>query len=143
MRTALLTALLFASYGAAAQDLRVIQLEQDVRNLERQLQTLTRELNELRGQLRVGGTSLPATKPDRTGAATSRDWLNASNWRRVKPGMSELEVIELLGPPNTMRQENGERVLLYAMEIGAAGFLGGSIRFKDRAVIDVEMPTLR
>ena len=35
-----------------------------------------------------------------------------------------------------MRQEGDARVLLYAMEIGSSGFLGGSVELRDRAVSD-------
>ena len=45
--------------------------------------------------------------------------------------MSELEVIGLLGPPTSMREEGDARVLLYALEIGASGFLGGSITLRE------------
>ena len=57
--------------------------------------------------------------------------------------MGELEVINILGPPTSMRQEGEARVLLYAMEIGAAGFLGGSVELRDRKVSEVNPPTLR
>ena len=56
---------------------------------------------------------------------------------------SELEVVELLGPPTSMREEDGARMLLYALEIGTTGFLGGSVRLRDRAVIEVRAPTLQ
>ena len=42
-----------------------------------------------------------------------------------------------------MRDENGTRVLLYAMEIGSSGFLSGSIALKDRVVVDVHKPVLK
>ena len=57
--------------------------------------------------------------------------------------MSELEVIGALGPPTSMREEGGTRVLLYAMEIGASGFLGGSVKLRERAVVEVAQPTLQ
>jgi hypothetical protein len=57
--------------------------------------------------------------------------------------MSELEVISSLGPPTSMREEGGARVLLYAMEIGVSGFLGGSVKLRERAVVEVAQPTLQ
>ena len=41
-----------------------------------------------------------------------------------------------------MRDEDGARVLLYAMEIGSTSFLGGSVKLRDRAVVEVIQPTL-
>jgi hypothetical protein len=61
----------------------------------------------------------------------------------VRAGMSELEVINILGPPTSMRQEGDAHVLLYAMEIGSANFLGGSVEFRDKAVSAINKPTLK
>ena len=57
--------------------------------------------------------------------------------------MGELEVIQLLGPPTSMRDENGARVLFYAMEIGPSGFLSGSVVVRDRTVAEVRKPELQ
>jgi hypothetical protein len=142
MRPLLLSVLLLmpcACWSADAQ--RLSFLEQEVRNLQRQVQSLSRQLDELR------------TRPDRLAASpaspagapftTSDSWIEAAKWRRVKAGMSELEVIELLGPPTSMRAEEGGRVLLYAKELGSSGFLGGSVRLRERAVVEVRAPTLQ
>ena len=128
--------------AAAADDFKVIKLEQDMRNIERQIQDLARQVNDLQQRISHSGDRqiyAPAAQ-----AAPSSQWLNAANWKRVHPGMSELEVIELLGPPTTMRTAGGDaRTLLYAMEIGASGFLGGSVEIRDRHVISVQAPVLR
>ena len=57
--------------------------------------------------------------------------------------MSELDVISTLGPPTTIREESGSRVLRYAMEIGSSGFLGGSVTLRDRVVVEVRKPALQ
>jgi hypothetical protein len=148
MRYPLLALLLLLSQAApAAEDdtYRLMKLEQDVRNLERQVQTLTRQLDEQREQLsRAGDRSAAATRASSAPAAgSSTAWLEAERWDRVRTGMSELEVIGVLGPPTSMRQEGDTRVLLYAMEIGSSGFLGGSVEFRDRAVTAVNKPMLK
>ena len=130
--------------ASAADEGRISFLEQEVRNLQRQVQILTRQVDEMR------------TRPDRPapavtvqGESSARSeaelprWVDAKRWRQIRPGMSELEVIGVLGPPSSMREENGARVLLYAMEIGSSGFLGGSVEFRDRAVTAVNKPELR
>ena len=148
MRYALIALLaLLGQSAAAAQDdtYRLMKVEQDVRNLERQVQTLTRQLDELRQQSsRTGDRSAPAPRSSAASAASSSTaWLEAARWDRIRVGMSELEVIGLLGPPTSMRQEGDARVLLYAMEIGSAGFLGGSVALRERAVSEVNKPALR
>lgn len=147
MRNLLIALLALLGQSAlAAEDAtyRLMKLEQDVRNLERQVQTLTRQLDELKQQsVRAGDRSSAAPRPSTTPAVSSGDWLEAARWDRVRPGMGELEVINVLGPPTSMRQEGETRVLLYAMEIGTAGFLSGSVELRDRAVSEVHKPALK
>lgn len=148
MRYPLLALLLLLGQGAlAAEDdtYRLMKVEQDVRTLEREVQTLTRQLDELKQQQsRAGDRSSPAARSSNASAATSSTaWLEAARWDRVRTGMSELEVIGVLGAPTSMREENGARVLLYAMEIGSSAFLGGSVEFRDRAVTAVNKPVLK
>jgi hypothetical protein len=146
MRSAFLAllVLLGPAAGAADDTFKVIKLEQDVRNLERQVQVLSRQVEELKQRLsRAGDRSLAAPRSPGEPAESSDDWLDASKWDRVRPGMSELEVIGLLGPPTSMRQQGGERVLLYAMEIGSANFLTGSVQLQERAVVEVNKPVLK
>lgn len=126
--------------GAIADDLRVSQLEQEVRRLERQVQALSRRLDEV--QRPSFTTERPLTRA--AAAPTPGDaWIDADKWGRVKPGMSELEVIALLGPPTSLRDEDGARVLLYALELSSSGFLGGSVTLRNRAVVRVQTPVLR
>ena len=143
-----LIAVSLLGHSALAQDdatYRLMKLEQDVRNLERQVQTLTRQIDELKQQsARASERSAPGTRSPTTSATTSSNaWLEAARWDRVRTGMSELEVIGILGPPSSMRQEGAARVLLYAMEIGSANFLGGSVEFRDKAVSEIHKPALK
>jgi hypothetical protein len=127
----------------AADDLKVSQLESDVRDLKRQVQGLTRQIDELRSGLSRGGDRPKAVPAPSTPVSSTDGWLDAAKWQRMRPGMSELEVISSLGPPTSMRGDKGERVLLYAMEIGSSGFLGGSVRLRDGRVVEVQAPALQ
>jgi hypothetical protein len=141
---ALLLTLICAAPAAvfAADEGRVSFLEQEVRNLQRQVQVLSRRLDQLdsrpaRSAPRptTGRTTAPADDP--------APWVDARKWQQLRPGMSELDVIGQLGPPTSMREEDGARVLYYALEIGASGFLGGSVTLKDRVVSEVRRPELQ
>lgn len=146
-RLIVVAAATFAMSATASSDdpFRIIKLEQDVRNLERQVQTLSRQIDELRAQAgRTGAQGAgTAREPREPPSQPPSTWLDIANWDRLRVGMSELDVIRALGPPTTMRQENGTRVLLYAMEIGASGFLAGSVRLEDREVVAIDKPALR
>lgn len=145
MRTLIPLLLLAASLPAfGTDDFKVIKLEQDVRNLERQVQELQRQLADV--QQRENRIPAPrGESPAPASVAPSTKWLDASAWKQVRPGMKELDVISLLGPPTSMRgaEGSGSRTLMYAMEIGSSGFLGGSVVLRDRAVVEVSAPVLR
>jgi outer membrane murein-binding lipoprotein Lpp len=140
-----IVALVLVSSIAAGDDFKIIRLEQDVRNLEREVQSLSRQVNELRQSLSRSGeeAALSGRKPAPPPQDESPGWLSIANWDRLRTGDDELKVIDALGPPTSMRDENGSRVLLYAMEIGSSGFLSGSVTLKDRVVVEVRKPVLK
>ncbi|HWK74651.1 MAG TPA: hypothetical protein VNQ81_10300 [Povalibacter sp.] len=130
---------------AGADDYKLMKVEQDVRNLERQVQELSRQIADLqrrdsRAQDRTAIRERAA--PLQPG---SPQWLDIENWNRLRVGMSEMEVISTLGPPTSMRgdPDSDSRTLLYAMEIGSSGFLGGSVQLKDRRVTELQKPVLK
>jgi hypothetical protein len=106
------------------------------------VQALSRQVDEMR--TRPDPPNAPtAVAPRSAPTAGEVKWLDAAKWRQLRPGMSELDVIAMLGPPTSMREEDGARVLLYAMEIGSSGFLGGSVTLRDRAVVKILQPALQ
>jgi len=142
MTRPLLVLLMLPMAAVAADDTRISFLEQEVRNLQRQVQALSTQMNEL--QRRPDRPAGAPAATNRSAAAVSSDaWIDAGKWKRLQRGMSELEVIDLLGPPTSMRDEHGARVLLYALEIGPTGFLGGSVWIRDHVVEEVKTPTLQ
>jgi hypothetical protein len=145
MRPALLAALMLCTpiAAGAADALKISQIEQDILRLQQQIQEQARQIEALRLRL-AQPPSLPEIRdPARPAPVQSGTWLDASRWARVQSGMSELEVITLLGPPTSMRSTGDDRVLLYAIEIGASGFLGGSVTLRERRVLQVQSPQLR
>jgi hypothetical protein len=141
-RTISVLFLLLPFAATAADDNRVPYVEQEVRNLQRQVMSLSRRIDELERRPALANAT-PRGSIAPAAATGSEIWIDAEKWRKVRPGMSELEVIGLLGPPTTLREQDGARVLFYALEIGSSGFLGGSVRFRQRAVVEVLTPTLQ
>lgn len=129
----------------AAEDFRVMKLEQDVRNLERQVQVLEREVRALAQRTHVAAPSVELPRTERDSAIdTEATWLKAASWNRIRAGMDELAVIEILGKPTAVRPiEPERRALLYTLEIGTTGFLTGSVVFENGRVVEVQRPTLR
>jgi hypothetical protein len=144
MRT-ILAGLLMAvclTCAAADDDFKVLRLEQQVLELERKVDDLSRQIADLR-QRSASTTPGPATRSSPVPIDTR--WLSVANWSRVRPGMSEFEVIDILGPPTTLRgaRDAPQRTLMYATEIGSASFLSGNVEMKDGRVVAVNLPTLR
>jgi hypothetical protein len=128
----------------AADDPRVTRLEQEVRTLQREVQSLSRQLEQQHLQSSrppppPDGRSPPSAAP----APPDLTWLDAARWRQLRIGMSELEVIALLGRPNSIRKNGATHEMLYAMEIGPAAFLGGAVMTRDGVVTEVRQPVLK
>jgi hypothetical protein len=134
--------LLLPLLAQAADESRVSLLEQDVRELKRQVVALSRQVDELRSRP-ARPEARATTGPGRGPASDPERWVDAAKWSALRPGMSELEVVTLLGPPTSMRDEDGARVLLYALEIGSSGYFGGGVVMRDRKVAEVRRPTLQ
>lgn len=125
----------------AADEGRVRYLEQEVRDLNRQVAALARRIDDLsRPALPAPGNPVRAPAEQ---VPPSAQWLDAARWRQVRPGLGELDVIRLLGAPTSMRETAEGRVLFYALEIGTSGFLGGSVTLRDHAVTEVRIPVLQ
>jgi hypothetical protein len=135
-----------AQIASAADDYKIIKLEQDVRKLEQQVRDLSRQLSELRRDAGRAADQVPSPVGRETPPTSdSPPWLQSKNWQRLQVGMNELQVIEILGPPTSMRGAAGSdaRTLFYALEIGTGNFLGGSVELRERRVVQVRLPELR
>ena len=128
---------------AADDDFKVLRLEQQVLDLERKVDDLSRQLADLKQRSVSASTEREESSPAPVAADTR--WLSAANWSRVRRGMTEFEVIDVLGPPTTLRgaRDSPARTLMYAMEIGSASFLSGNVEMKDGRVVTVNVPVLR
>lgn len=140
-------ALAFFGDGVRADALKISQLEQDVRELKRQTDQQARRIDNLESEIERSRATL-APGPERSGAraaVTQPTWLQIANWDRLKPGMTELEAIQLLGPPSTLRKAaaGDTQTLLYALEIGVGSFLVGSVTLIDKRVSEVIKPALQ
>jgi hypothetical protein len=131
--------------------IQVNQIEQDVRDLRRQVEAQQRRIEVLERSA-GGATSRGPSGPRGTAAAppvpapaTAAPWLSAANWAAIRPALAELEVIARLGPPTSMRvaDDGRRRTLFYALEIGASGYLAGNVVLEDGRVVSVEAPRLR
>lgn len=129
--------------AAPIDEFRLSDIEQKIRDLE----TTTREQARLISQLQSqtpGMRSTGVAAPSSASSSSELRWINAASWNRLKPGMSELQVVEILGAPTQMRSaDNQSRQLLYALEIGRSGYLTGRVTISKGTVTAIEIPTLK
>src|SRR5689334_4587399 len=90
----------------AQEDLRVRQLESDVRALQRTVDMQNQRIDRLESGIRAPGAgSAPPTVVTPRAADSSPAWLVSTNWDKLRPGMKELDVIALLGRPTSVRSD--------------------------------------
>jgi hypothetical protein len=133
--------------AGAAEDPRFEQVRQDVqlllrtvREQERKIERLEREVTRLATVARGGkpppGASQVIEAPGR--------WVSFSAWEKLKPGMTESEVVQVLGAPTAVRAAAGGKTLLYTLELTGTGYLTGSVVLDAGGrVRDVREPELR
>lgn len=143
----LLLAILVAPLPVAADDARVRQLELDVAQLRREVMAQARRIDELERQS-IRGVQRPAREavPEAPAAAPGLPaWLVVANWERLQSGMSELEVVQVLGAPTSVRSgaTAEHKTLFYALELGPKAFLAGSVELAGGRVTAVNRPVLR
>lgn len=146
----LLGIVLAISIPAAAQleDIRTRQLMQDVAELQRTLRQQALRIDQLEREIsRLTGA--PVTRPATSEGVSARDlekqpWLAPKTWDRVKLGMSEIEVLDILGYPTSARTaQDKSKTLFYSVQVSPAGFLSGNVELTDNRVRAVNRPALR
>ncbi len=81
----------------------------------------------------AGEKVFPPTPP--MPSAAQGDWTIPANWDRIEEGMSEEQVVGILGPP-TKREEQflSYLQLFYEGEVEGNGFISGSITLERNQV---------
>jgi TolA-binding protein len=135
--------------GAQLDDFRTRQLMQDIAELKRvvraqeqRIDQLEREVSRLTSRSPDRGGSRPA---DKQPSASKAQWKNLKNWDRLARGMTEKQVLEILGYPTSARTgENGSaKTLFYTEPLGDTGFLSGHVDLENDSVRLIEKPALK
>ena len=68
-------------------------------------------------------------------SAAQGDWIIPANWDRIEEGMSEEQVVTILGPPTKREEQFLSYVqLFYEGEVEGSGFISGSITLERNQV---------
>jgi hypothetical protein len=123
---------------AQTRDSRVDDLTKEVAQLKRRIADQDARIAELERavkSLQLAAAPLPAPIPSETPA-----WHRPSNWTQIKKGMSEAQVVEILGPPTSVDSSIDKRILLYTPDSSSTSTLQGSVTLVDDRVIAMTPP---
>jgi len=107
------------------------QLKITIADQERRIAELERMVKALQLVAAPVVTAIPAPMPP---------WHLAPNWIRVKPGMSEAQVVEILGPPTSVDSIVDVRTLFYQPNSHATTSLDGTVTLTDDRVTALAPP---
>lgn len=127
--------------ASAQQPDRVRQLEQEVNLLKRTASEQAMRIERLERELRgaASATDSSGAAPSQPRIAVSTPWHDRKSWGSVKNGMSEAQVMTILGPPTTT-EARGFKTLFYRGEVPGSGSVSGNIKLHEDRVLQVNTP---
>jgi outer membrane protein assembly factor BamE (lipoprotein component of BamABCDE complex) len=140
-RLSLIASLLFLMSGLATaqtRDPRVDELTKEVTQLKSRIADQDARIAELEKAVKfLQSTAAPMPAPI---PSVTPDWHRPSNWTQVKKGMSEAQVVEILGPPTSVDSSIDKRILLYTPDASSTSTLKGSVTLIDDRVAAMTPP---
>jgi hypothetical protein len=107
------------------------QLKRTIADQEARIAELEKAVKSLQSAAQPAPTPIPSETPA---------WYKASNWIQIKTGMSEAQVIEILGPPTTVNASIDTRTLNYASDARSTTTLNGRVTLTGDRVIAMIPP---
>lgn len=141
MKKLLPAALLLLTCGVAmaqTRDPRVDELVKETAQLKKTVADQEERITQLEKAVKMLQSALPPL-PARIPAETP-PWQQASSWAPIKSGMSEAQVVELLGPPTSVQGAIDSRTLNYGPDAKSTTTLKGSITLVDDRVTTMVPP---
>jgi hypothetical protein len=124
---------------AQTRDPRVDELTRETALLKRRIADQEARIAELERAVKslqaAAAPPMPAPIPSPTPA-----WHRATNWTLIKSGMSEAQVVEILGPPTSVDSSIDQRTLLYHPDASSTLTLKGSVTLIDDRVTAMTPP---
>ena len=118
---------------AQTRDPRVDDLTKETAQLKRRIADQDARIAELEKAVRALQVAATPPPPARIPAETPA-WLSAGNWSQIKSGMSEAQVVGILGPPTSVNAAIDTRTLNYTPDPRSTTTLKGSVTLTDDRV---------
>lgn len=113
----------------------ITALKQLVAEQDRHIAALEKAIEALQVKVAAGEDKVKTTAP-----APALPWQVQFSWIRIKEGMSRAQVVEILGPPESVDSVLDYQTLIYKGEVPGSGPVTGSVKFADDRVSQVNSP---
>jgi hypothetical protein len=128
---------------------RINFLESEIQRLRNQLDEQNRRIERLEAALAQRGAAAPGRPTDRHPETTAsspkatgpQPWHSLENWERVTKGMTQEEVVKVLGEPTTVQSVDNYKTLFYSGVTRDGRTLNGLVNMRDERVVAVKNPT--
>jgi hypothetical protein len=150
LRFACLPVLAVLAAGAAVADdsARISRLETEIQQLRALVDEQARRIQRLEDEMkRRAAAPAPQPRPrlgdmrtDAPAPAVRRPWHGSAPWERVTKGMSEADVVGILGEPTSADAIGTLKTLFYRGAVPGGGQLSGHVNLKEGRVVAVSKP---
>ena len=123
---------------AQTHDPRVDQLTKEVAQLKTAVAEQDGRIAELEKMVKALLAS--AEPPPKPIPSPTPAWLSPSNWNQIRKGMSEAQVVDILGEPTSVDTSIDVRTLLYQPDSQSTVRLQGSVTLTDDRVTAMTPP---
>ena len=152
-RAAVACILAMTAMTASADDTaRINNLESELQRLRTQVAEQNRRIQRLEAQIeQLGGVRIPdpdglarsdTAAKDKVHPTGPQPWHSAKTWEQVAVGMSQAEVIAILGDPTAVEAVDNYKTLFYS-DGAAGGDISGHVNLKDDLVVAIKTPASR
>ena len=113
-------------------------LKKTINEQNKRIERLERELVNLKGllSLKVDSKETQRLVVD----SIVGGWKKPSNWARIRRGMSEKQVVSILGKPTSIKDTGPFRTLFYQADVSGSGFVSGNVKLTDDRVYSINKP---
>jgi hypothetical protein len=129
---------------------RISFLESEIQKLRTQLGEQDRRIQRLEAELsrrgavdtpdQVTGRRAAQTSSGSAAASGSRPWRAPPAWERVAKGMTQDEVVKVLGEPTAIQAVDNYKTLFYKGVAADGRAVDGLVNFRDERVVAVKKP---
>jgi len=124
---------------AQARDPRVDELTKETAQLKQRITDQDARIAELEKAVKFLQSAAAPQKPEPIPGPTPA-WHRPASWNLIKTGMSEAQVVSVLGPPTSVDSSIDQRTLIYAPDSRSTSTLKGSVTLIDDRVSAMTPP---